>query len=254
MKRPVKRAPVTPSITPKKKKKSLTWRVWLTPVVVVLVLLAGVIFAIRVFLSADSPSKKQSFTTITLIKPPPPPEVKEKPPEQQTQPKETPKQTIEANTPPTPNQAQNDTPDDAPPGGDQLGVEGAGGAGNDGFGLRGGVKGGRSITVGGGGGGMGRLSLLAKYGWYTSKLQEEIKRQFKKRMEKEGGVPKGRYEITLKVLLDQQGVVKKYRIVASSGNEKMDEALKGVLPGLRVSQVPPEGMPPTVTLRITSQG
>jgi TonB family protein len=73
-------------------------------------------------------------------------------------------------------------------------------------------------------------------------------------MEKDGGAPKGKYEITLKILLDPQGVVKKYRIVSASGNERLDEAIKASLPGLKMSQVPPDGMPSLITLRIVSQG
>jgi TonB family protein len=96
--------------------------------------------------------------------------------------------------------------------------------------------------------------MLTKYGWYTNKIQDEIKKQYKKRMEKDGGAPKGKYEITLKILLDPQGVIKKYRIVTSSGNDKLDNALKASLPGMKISQAPPDGMPSLITLRILSQG
>ena len=239
---------------PKHKSKS-SYQTWLVPGVIGLVFLALIGFVVKVFLSDDGGHKKALYQ-VTLIKPPPP-EEKVKPPEPEPQ-KETPKESIPTQAD-IPQPQTQDQPDNAPPGSDQMGVEGEGAAGDNAFGL--GAKGkgykGRDITVGGpsgGGGGMNRLALLTKYGWYTNKIQEEIRKQFKKRMEKDGGVPKGKYEVTLKILLDPQGVIKKYRILTSSGNDKLDDALKASLPGLKISQAPPEGMPPLITLRILSQG
>ena len=238
-----------------KQKSKMPYQNWLVPGIIGLVFLTLIGFVVKIFLS-DSSAPKKALYQVTLIKPPPP-EDKVKPPEPEQQ-KETPKESIQ--TPvemPTP-QAQDQAPDNAPPAGADLGVAGEGGSGSDGFGLVGKGKGykGRDITIGGtgGGGGMSRLALLTKYGWYTDKVQEEIKKQYKKRMEKDGGVPKGKYEITLKILLDPQGVIKKYRIVTASGNDRLDDALKASLPGMKISQVPPDGMPSLITLRIISQG
>jgi hypothetical protein len=228
------------TVVKKKKKNKASWQTWLVPGIVALVLLGVISFVVKIFLSDGGPRKKASFSMVTLIKPPPP-EVKEKPPEPEA-PKEVKKETLSTpiDTPQPQNQAQNDSQDDSPPAGDTLSVEGDGSAGPNAFGLGAKRPGtGRDVTLpGSGGGGMNRLSMLTKYGWYTSKVQEEIKKQFKKRMESEGGVPKG----------------KKYKIVVSSGNEKMDKALKASLPGLRISQALPDGMPPLITLRIVSQG
>lgn len=232
-----------------------SYQTWLVPGIIGLCLLSLIGFVVKVFLS-DAGSSKKPLYQVTLIKPPPP-EDKVKPPEPEPQ-KETPKESIPTQADIPQPQAQ-DQPDNSPPGSDQMGVEGEGAAGDNAFGL--GAKGkgykGKDITIGGpsgSGGGMGRLALLTKYGWYTNKVQDEIKKQFKKRMEKDGGVPKGKYEITLKILLDSQGIIKKYRIVTSSGNEKLDDALKATLPGMKISQIPPEGMPSLITLRILSQG
>jgi hypothetical protein len=241
----------------KKKKKKASWQSWVAPGVAGLILLGCVFLVAKIFLSDSGPARKSSIQKVTLVKPPPP-EEKEKLPEPEA-PKQAPKETISTSTamPQSPSQPQNNSQDTSPPVGD-LAVEGDGSAGSNAFGLGSRKPGtGRDVTTikgDGGGGGMSRLALLAKYGWYTNKIQDEIKLQFKKRMEKEGGTPKGRYEITLKVLLDPQGVVKKYRIVTSSGNDKMDNAFKALLPGLKISQLPPEGMPSLVTLRIVSQG
>jgi hypothetical protein len=248
--------PGTPARAKPKQKSGTRYRNWLLPGIIGLVFLGLIGFVVKVFLSDDG-GKKKALYQVTLIKPPPP-EDKVKPPEPEQQ-KQAPKESIQTPVDMPQPQAQDQPPDNAPPAGADLGVEGDGGSGSDGFGLVGKGKNykGRDITLGGGGGGgggMNRLALLTKYGWYTNKIQDEIKNQFKKRMEKEGGVPKGKYEITLKILLDPQGIIKKYRIVTSSGNDKLDEAIKATLPGMKISQVPPEGMPSLITLRIQSQG
>jgi protein TonB len=245
-----------PGITEKvhhKHKTGTPYQTWLVPGIIGLVFLGLIGFAVKVFLSNDT-SHKKALYQITLIKPPP--EEKVKPPEPEKL-KETPKESIPTTAEIPQPEAQDQPPDNAPPAGADLGVAGEGGAGSDGFGLVGKGKNykGRDITVGGtGGGGMGRLALLTKYGWYTDKIQDEIKKQFNKRMEKDGGVPKGKFQITLKILLDPQGTIKKYRIITSSGNDRLDAAVKATLPGLKISQAPPDGMPSLITLRILSQG
>jgi len=49
------------------------------------------------------------------------------------------------------------------------------------------------------------------------------------------------------------GTVTKYRIVGSSGNHKMDEAVNQSLKKLRISEPPPEGMPRTMQIRVIFQ-
>ncbi|MGD0586985.1 MAG: TonB family protein [Oryzomonas sp.] len=238
-------------MTKHKHKKKDSFQNWLIPGMVIALLLTGIVLLVKVFLAPDSVHRKDLYS-VTLLKPPPPPEQKEKPPEPEP-PKEQPKENIIA---PNEAQQQQDQNDDSPPPGADLGVDAdASGAGGDSFGLLA-KKGGRAITLGGGGagGGVNRLSLLTKYGWYTSKLQDEIKQQMRKRLDKNGGVPKGKYQATVHIVLDPQGEVLNYRIVASSGNDKIDEAIKLSLPGMRVSQPPPEGMPRSMTVRVSSQG
>jgi hypothetical protein len=101
---------------------------------------------------------------------------------------------------------------------------------------------------------MNRLSLLAKYGWYTQKIQEEIKKQVKMKMDKSGGFPKGRFQTMVKIVLDARGTIIKYHIVGESGNSKIDEAIQSTLGEIKISEPPPAGMPSGMTLKITSQG
>jgi TonB family protein len=237
----------------KKKQKKTPYQNWLVPGAIGLVFLTGIGFLVKVMLTDVGTRSKEKVQTVTLLKPPPP-EVKEKPPEPEV-PKEVPKQTIETpvDTPQPQNQAQDQSQDNTPAGSD-LGVDGEGGAGSDGFGLVG-KKGGRALTLGGGSGGMNRLSLLTKYGWYTQKIQEEIKAQVRKQLNQDGGIPKGKLQAVVKIVLDAKGKIVRYEVVGSSGNKKMDEALRTTLAAqIRISEPPPEGMPTGMTVRINSQG
>jgi hypothetical protein len=101
---------------------------------------------------------------------------------------------------------------------------------------------------------MNKLSLLAKYGWYTKKVQDEIRGKGKKILEEDGGFPKGKLSTVVRLSLDVKGVVVDYRLVATSGDLRMDAAVKKSLATVRISEVPPEGMPRTMTIKISSQG
>jgi periplasmic protein TonB len=236
----------------KNKKKKMAYQNWLVPGVIGLVFLAGIGFLVKVMLTDVGPRRKDQIQTVTLLKPPPP-EVKEKPPEPEV-PKEVPKQTIETpiDAPQAQDQPQDQSQDNTPAGSD-LGVDGEGGAGSDGFGLVG-KKGGRAITLGGGGGGMNRLNLLAKFGRYVQKVQEEIRAQVNRELEQDGGIPKGKYHTLVKITLSSNGTVAAYKITNSSGQQKIDKAVREALAAIRISEAPPEGMPAGMTIKIASQG
>nr|CBX31633.1 hypothetical protein N47_E51450 [uncultured Desulfobacterium sp.] len=145
----------------------------------------------------------------------------------------------------TPDQSQ----DNKPPGQD-LGLDADGTAGSDGFGLVG-KKGGRAL-IGGGGGGGG--SLMGQYAWYTKIVQDEIRKTVRERLEKTGGIPKGKIQVVIRIELDQQGKIIQCSIAGSSGNEAADQAIKDALVMARVSEPPPDGMPRAMKLKISSQG
>ena len=235
----------------RKKKEQKPW-MGTALVLGVFALLIG--FMAKMIFSGESSGPKKHIQVVKLLKPPPP-EVKEKPPEPEI-PKEAPKQMEAPVEAPTPqDQPQDAPPDNAPPPGENLAVDGEGGAGDNAFGL-GAKKGGRSITLGGGGGGGGlsRLSLLSKYGGYSQKMQSDIEKSVKKVLDENGGRPKGKQQTLLKLTLAPDGTVLRYAIVGSSGIERLDAAFKTALAGLKLSAPPPEGMPSSMTLRITTQG
>jgi TonB family protein len=233
----------------KKKHKKAPYQNWLVPGVIGLFFLVVIGFVIKVVFTDVHPRSKEEIRTVTLLKPPP--EMKEKPPEPEV-PKEVPKQEVIEDIPQEQDSPQNDQPQDDTPAGSDLGVEGEGGAGGDAFGLVGKGGKGRDITLGGGG--SNRLSLLTKYGWYTQKIQEEIKKEVRKKLDREGGIPKGKFQAMVKIFLDARGRIVRHQIVGSSGNSKMDEAVEATLGGMRIDEPPPSGMPSGMTIRISSQG
>ncbi len=223
--------------------------------IAVMVILAGAaVYVVKTVLSDDSPKKKNNVTTVTLLKPPPPPQVKEKPPEPE-QVKQAQKQEVIAQVPQ--NAAQQDSkpagePDNAPAG-DNLGVDAEGSAGGDAFGLVG-KKGGRGLISGGGGNGLGKLSLRAKFAFYTQAVGTEVRKKVLKRLDENGGMPRNKLQTVVQITLDVKGVIVQFSIIGSSGNQKMDEAVRQALSNIKVSDPPPDGMPRTMIFKISSQG
>ena len=227
--------------------------------VVMVILLGAAAYTVKAVLSDDSPRKKSSVTMVTLLKPPPPPQIKEKLPEPE-QVREIQKKEEVFTSEPQDVGNQDSKPageEDNTPAGDNLGVDAEGTAGGDAFGLVG-KKGGRSLLAGGGGsgggGGLGRLSLLSKYTGYTQIVETEIRKRVMKRLDEEGGIPRGKLQGVARVSVDSSGAVIDYRIIGSSGNHRMDEAIKQALGDIKISEPPPDGMPRTMDIKFTYQG
>jgi len=236
------------AVAPKKKKKTDTSTL-ITYGIVGIIFFGGIAFLVSLMLGSVKTRPKEKIQVVKLLKPPPPPE--QKPPEPEV-PKEVPKQQVMEDVPQPQDTPQNDQPQDNTPAGEDLGVDAEGGAGSDGFGLVG-KKGGRGITLGGGGGGLSNASLLAKYGWYTKKVEKELWQRVKLILDKDGGIPKGKHSATVRLVLNGTGMVTRFELVGSSGNNKIDEALKSALSALKVSEPKPDGMPSGLTLKVSSQ-
>ena len=215
--------------------------------IALMVVLLGVgVYIVKTVLSDDSPRQKSSIATVTLLKPPPI-TVKEKPPE--PEPVKDIQKKEEIIDPGPQNETQSREQDDTPAG-DKLGLDADGKAGSDNFGLVG-KKGGRALLAGEDG--MGKLSLLSKFAWYTQIVETAIRKKVMKHLDENGGIPRGKLQTVVRVSVDSTGTIVQYRIVGSSGNHKMDEAVKQSLGNFKVSDPPPEGMPRTMSIRVTSQ-
>ncbi len=229
---------------PKKRKNRSKWVIWAISGIAVMAFIGLATGAVSLLLSQDDKRAKRVHT-VTLLKPPPPPKVKEKPPEPEVAKKE---EIIEQQEEIEP-KPMDEALEDEGPMDDDLGLDADGTAGADGFGLRA-KKGGRNLI----GGSFSSANLLRKYAWYTSILQEGLRKKVNQHMESNGGVPKGDHTALIKITLDACGQITDLAILRSSGNQKMDLAMKEALYLSRVEEPPPNGMPKTMRLKISSKG
>jgi periplasmic protein TonB len=253
----------------KKKKRSSSATTWVVASAVILLFLALGGFGFYLLSSDSGPRKKTFMAKIDLVKPnlpdKPPPPPKEKLPEQETQQK---RETIVTpqNIDQPPEARGTSKGDDRPAADGPLGVQGEGGAGSDGFGLVGRGKGGRDVTtVGTGpagkiGGTADRGALQRKYGRYNRLVEEEMNNVVKKRLNEQGGIPKGKLEAIVQIGMDESGAVADYRIVRLSGSRPLDEAIRLALKVARISEIPPADIPRSdrgltiMSIKIVSQG
>jgi TonB family protein len=215
--------------------------------IVTVLALAGIgAYLVRTVLFNEGPQEKSQLATVTLLRPTPPP--LEKPPEPiiEVQNQDEMQETYE-------DRASRSAKDDSAPAGDDLGVDAAGAAGGDSFGLIG-KKGGRSILEGTGGSSSGKVSLLTKFSGYTQVVTAEIKKKVMTWLDEEGGIPKGNLQCVVRVSLDMDGTIIQYRITGSSGNNRLDAAVTQCLRLFRISEPPPDDMPRTLDIKITSRG
>jgi len=222
------------------KRSKSRFLVWGGSGLVVLVLATVAFFVVHILSSEDSSKRRRAVQSVTLVKPPPPPEkIKEKPPEPEVK-----KEEIVEKKPDKP-QEQPEEKDEPPPG-DRLGLDTEGGAGADEFGLV--AKKGGAALIGGGG------NLMRQYAWYTAKIQEELRKKIYEHMEQNGGVPSGSCRASVQIRLDDQGRIIGHRIEEACGIRPVDEALEKVLSTARISEPPPEEMPRSIKIRVSTRG
>ena len=226
----------------KKKQKGRTPIIIGTCAIVALMAVSAIL-VIHMLLSDDGNKRRKQVQMITLVKPPPPPKIKEKPPEPEVEKKE---EIIEPEPEETPPENLDEADSDVPEG-DDLGLDAEGTAGGDGFGLRG-KKGGRGLLVGGSG------SLLRKFSWYTSIIQQELHGEIKVILEKNGGIPQGKHKTQIKISIDEIGRISQFKIVKPTGIQSVDSAIEQALMAYQVSEPPPPEMPRTIELAISSSG
>lgn len=192
---------------------------------------AGLVYWVIGFIdSADKPQAPR-VQRISLVKPPPPKPPEEKPPEPEKV--EQPKEEILLEQPPDTPEAANEPP------GEDLAVEGEGGAGSDGFGLLG-KKGVREL---GGRGG----DRDAWYGRLISRHLEEALRQSKR-------LQGASYRVLVNVWFNGEGI-ERVQLVQGSGNAQTDDLLRRellALPPLR--EAIPTDLPQPVRIRVASRG
>jgi len=197
-----------------------------------IVVVAGGAYAlISSFLKSPPSPPREAIEQIHLIRPPPPP------PDLPPPPPPPPEAKVDV---PQPDQHPDPTPSNEPPPSDHLGLDAAGGAGSDAFGLVG-NKGGRDLLGSGG----------SAYAWYAGLLKNEILDQLNSSVD----ARKGQYSVDVRVWIRDDGSIGCVNVVHGSGDKHRDRAIESALGGLtRLSQAPPADMPEPITLRIVSRG
>jgi outer membrane biosynthesis protein TonB len=229
-----------------KKRKNTKVIVGGIAVCLVLFMATGAVLAVKFLLKDDSKNRKRRVQMVTVVKPPPPPKIKEKPPEPEIKKKE---EIIEQQPEETPPEPMDEAQDDAPPPGEDLGLDADGTAGSDGFGLRA-NKGGRALI----GGSSSDASMMRRYAWYTRIIQEELRKRMNRHMEENGGIPDGNLKALIKITLDDLGKIVDYDLARSSGDSRMDDAVVAALELSTISEPPPRGMPRVIKLKISAKG
>lgn len=198
---------------------------------------AGMVYWVIGFIDSAGKPEAPRVQKISLVKPPPPRPPEEKPlePEKvEQQPEEEVPMNLEQ--PPETLEAA-----DEPPPGEDLAVEGEGGAGGDAFGLLG-KKGVRELGGGGRGG-----DRNAWYGRLISRHLEEALRQSKP-------LQGASYRVVVNVWFDGEGI-ERVQMVQGSGNAQTDDLLRRellALPPLR--EAIPADLPQPVRIRVASRG
>jgi protein TonB len=214
-------------------------KIIVTVAITVAVLL--IVGMIMLAMKGDSSNRKNRVQSITLLKPPPPPKIQEKPPEPEIKKEEIIEELPEPEEQDQPDDASDD---DAKAIDDQLGLD-SDATGADGFGLRS-KKGGRSLLSGDGGDG--------RFKWYTAMVQKEISERVREYLDKNGGIPDGDLKALVKVELDDDGRIVEYKLLKSSGNQRMDAAILKALAGAGFDDIPPYDMPKALKFRVLSKG
>ena len=202
----------------------------LAGVLVLLALVGVIIMAIRSFVADKGARPERVVQEVTLLQPPPPP-----PPPDQPPPPPPPKveQHIEQPVAPTPH-------DNAPAPPQPLGLDAAGTAGSDGFGLVARQGGGDLIGTGG-----------AVFAWYTGKLKDQVLQ----RLSADAKLRAKPYTVSVQIWIGADGRIKEARVSGSTGDSGLDHAIAAALNSLgRLDQRPPLEMPQPVNLKIVSHG
>jgi periplasmic protein TonB len=195
----------------------------------VITIASGAVALVRTFLNSAPNPPKQVIQTVQLIRPPPPP------PDLPPPPPPPPEEKVDMQEP----QKQPDpTPSNQPPPSQQLGLDAAGSAGADAFGLAA-RPGGRDITAVGG----------SAYLWYAGIMKNDILSL----LQDDPEIRNGAYTVSVRLWLKSDGTVQRFKLAQSTGDKRRDRELEKRLSQLsRISQPPPADTPEPITIEIVT--
>jgi periplasmic protein TonB len=204
-------------------------------------------FGQRFFRQTSRPRQEQRVVMVNL----PPPPVRAAPPPPPAQPPPIPtesEQKMIAQEPVSETESKPDetskvgpSPGESP--GPGTNIQGDGPA--DGFGLRAGngLGGGTGKTTSGGG-------RNSRWGWYAGQVQGAISHA----LQSNTNTRAADFRIDVRIWADRNGRITRARIVGSTGDAALDNAITNeVLVGLILQEPPPEEMPMPIVLRLTAR-
>lgn len=194
-------------------------------------LLVGFIWFVRAMMAGNIGKPQRQVQTVQIIRPPPPP-----PPPPDQPPPPPPEKTQQ----PLPKDEPEPAPDNQPPPEQPLGIDAAGSAGGDAFGLA--ARSGGSDLVGGTGN--------APFAWYTNRIADAIR----ERLSSLPCAKSARGSLSMHVVVDMDGRLKQIQLATTTGNDKVDQCIASGLTSMPpLADRPPPGMPEQVTIRVVSR-
>jgi TonB family protein len=230
------------------KKKHL----WLRRLPMLIGLVLSLAVGVTVYLLRDlfqkAPTNKRVVQQISVVQPPPPPPPPpvQKPPEPEIKEEKLPEPEPEPEKEPEPALEESQEPAS-----DQLGVDAAGGAGSDAFGLQA-RKGGRPLLAGGGGGLGAGGSMIH---WYGGQVRQQVADELDRLLSAESHARRNAYAAIVDIWVGPDGRLSRAELSGSSGKPEVDQAIREALPrlSLNMPKPPPANMPQPVRIRVTSR-
>lgn len=187
----------------------------------------------------DAPKRTSTVSMVSIMPPPPPPPTPPPtpPPPTPPPPEEQPKEEeFQAEEKPVDEKPEPPKPEEPPP----LGTNIKGNGNPDGFGLSGNGNGG-----GLGGGGKGGT----RFGWYAGQVQGKIAEALRNNRKTKSAS----MNIKIRVWPDSSGRITRVTLEGSTGDPKVDAAIKNeILNGLQL-QPPPQDMPLPIVMRVNAK-
>ena len=208
--------------------------------VIGILLVAGVgVFLISKMLTGHSGPPPRKQQEMVMIKPPPPPPPTPPPPP--PPPQDAPKQEMMSQEPVNPDEAKPEPQEAAAP---SVGTNITGNGPADAFGL------GKNKGGGWGSGSNSARANASRFGWYANM----VIKSFNEALSRNPHTKNGSFNIQVKIWSDAVGRITRAKLVESTGDSTVDEAIKNeVLSGFQLKEPPPDGMPMPIVMRLIAR-
>ena len=205
---------------------------------VLVVCAIGAVLFSKMFSGQSGPPPRKAQEMV-MIKPPPP--TPPPPPPPPPTPQEAPKEQMMEQTPVNEAEAKPEPQEAAAP---ALGTNIQGNGAPDGFGLSGNQSGFL------GGGRSGGKSNGSRFGWYANMVIKSITEA----LTENSLTRNASFNIKVRIWSDLGGRVTKAKLAESTGDPRVDEAIKNeILNGFQLKEPPPEGMPMPIVMRLIAR-